>query len=207
MTALLLLALTLTRLVDAAGPPARTCGLPKAAAFYDERRRAGITFSSDVSLVYWLTPDGRVLKGEIDRLQVTRGRFTLTSSSPKLTIVARGDLNIGRISASAVERTGSAPAASARTARVSDPGRRTHSLVVQHGQVQWKDCPPGQPATTAPDPARADLYNCDYFRTQADAQAFLRRYPKDPSRLDRDRNGIACEANPPPFDRALVRRT
>src|SRR5829696_5189121 len=41
-----------------------------------------------------------------------------------------------------------------------------------------------------------DVLNCDQFNSQADAQAFLRRHPSDPSRLDEDDgqdDGIACE--------------
>jgi Excalibur calcium-binding domain len=36
--------------------------------------------------------------------------------------------------------------------------------------------------------------NCDYFRTQAEAQAFFEQAgPNDPHRLDDDGDGIACE--------------
>ena len=36
--------------------------------------------------------------------------------------------------------------------------------------------------------------NCDYFRTQAEAQAFFEQAgPNDPHRLDDDGDGLACE--------------
>jgi hypothetical protein len=65
---------------------------------------------------------------------------------------------------------------------------------------------PTRTATPTGNPATADLYNCPDFPSQAEAQAFLRRYPNDPSRLDQDRNGIACEGNPPPRDLTPVPR-
>ncbi len=39
--------------------------------------------------------------------------------------------------------------------------------------------------------------DCRDFATQAQAQAFYERFaPRDPHRLDRDRDGLACEALP-----------
>jgi hypothetical protein len=52
-----------------------------------------------------------------------------------------------------------------------------------------------------------DIYNCSDFPSQAAAQAYLRQYPSDPSRLDADRDGIACESNKAPFDKTPVTRT
>ncbi len=46
----------------------------------------------------------------------------------------------------------------------------------------------------------ADLYNCSDFANQAAAQAFLRSDPSDPSRLDGDHNGIACQSLSCPCD-------
>jgi micrococcal nuclease len=73
--------------------------------------------------------------------------------------------------------------------------------------------PAGAPsAVTSPgfDPAayvgRGDAYDCGHFRSQADAQAVLRADPRDPNRLDGDRDGIACEANPAPLDLQRVPR-
>lgn len=45
-----------------------------------------------------------------------------------------------------------------------------------------------------------DVYECEDFPSQAAAQAFLRRYPHDPSELDTNRDGIACESNAAPRD-------
>lgn len=39
-------------------------------------------------------------------------------------------------------------------------------------------------------------YNCTDFSTQAEAQRYFNMYPGDPSGLDRDFDGIACESNP-----------
>ena len=44
------------------------------------------------------------------------------------------------------------------------------------------------------------------FSSQADAQAVLRADPSDPNRLDGDQDGVACERNPPPYDRVPVPR-
>jgi micrococcal nuclease len=72
--------------------------------------------------------------------------------------------------------------------------------------------PPAAPPTTPPgafDPTRylnqGDRYNCNDFRSQADAQAVLRADPSA-NRLDTDRDGIACESNPPPRDTVRVPR-
>ncbi|MDP9425452.1 MAG: hypothetical protein M3P37_05300 [Actinomycetota bacterium] len=52
-----------------------------------------------------------------------------------------------------------------------------------------------------------DLFDCDDFASQADAQAELRNDPSDPYGLDGPRGtgssgtpGVACEDNPPPTD-------
>lgn len=52
----------------------------------------------------------------------------------------------------------------------------------------------------SPSARAADLYNCSDFANQAAAQAFLRSDPSDPSRLDGDHNGIACESLKCPCD-------
>jgi outer membrane biosynthesis protein TonB len=54
--------------------------------------------------------------------------------------------------------------------------------------------------TASPSAHAADLYNCSDFANQAAAQAFLRSDPSDPSRLDGNNNGIACESLPCPCD-------
>jgi len=69
---------------------------------------------------------------------------------------------------------------------------------------------PQAPPAGAFDPARylnqGDRYNCNDFRSQADAQDVLRADPTDPNRLDTDRDGLACESNPPPRDTVRVSR-
>ncbi|MGR3483908.1 MAG: excalibur calcium-binding domain-containing protein [Paracoccaceae bacterium] len=46
-------------------------------------------------------------------------------------------------------------------------------------------------------PALAQDRICSDFRTQAEAQAFFEaNRPGDPHRLDRDRDGVACESLP-----------
>jgi hypothetical protein len=53
---------------------------------------------------------------------------------------------------------------------------------------------------------KGDAYNCNAFQSQAEAQAVLRADPRDPNRLDTDRDGIACENNPAPRDSTPVPR-
>lgn len=75
--------------------------------------------------------------------------------------------------------------------------------------------PPGPTATARPastdfDPTKyigqGDKYNCSAFKSQADAQAVLRADPSDPNKLESNKDGIACESNPPPYDRTPVPR-
>jgi hypothetical protein len=47
---------------------------------------------------------------------------------------------------------------------------------------------------------------CADFPSQSAAQAYLRANPSDPSGLDRDRDGVACESSPAPRDMRRVRR-
>ncbi|HET8567768.1 MAG TPA: excalibur calcium-binding domain-containing protein [Candidatus Limnocylindria bacterium] len=53
---------------------------------------------------------------------------------------------------------------------------------------------------------QGDRYDCADFASQALAQAVLRADPRDPNRLDGDRDGIACETNPAPKDLVPVPR-
>ena len=69
------------------------------------------------------------------------------------------------------------------------------------------------PPAVAPPPfdprpylGQGDRYDCGHFASQAQAQSVLRANPADPNQLDPDRNGIACDTNPPPYDRAPVPR-
>jgi endonuclease YncB( thermonuclease family) len=66
------------------------------------------------------------------------------------------------------------------------------------------------PVITGFDPTKyigqGDRYNCSAFASQAEAQAVLRADPRDPNRLDADRDGIACETNRAPRDLNPVQR-
>lgn len=52
--------------------------------------------------------------------------------------------------------------------------------------------PPSNSSQTRGRPTRD--YDCKDFRSQAEAQRMLEAYPGDPFRLDRDKDGIACES-------------
>jgi hypothetical protein len=59
------------------------------------------------------------------------------------------------------------------------------------------------PPTATPPPASpssqylpGDAYDCSDFATQAEAQAYFDAVPGDPSHLDENGNGIACETSP-----------
>lgn len=41
-----------------------------------------------------------------------------------------------------------------------------------------------------------DIYNCSHFSYQEEAEEYLHKWPTDPSRLDGDHDGIACEELP-----------
>ncbi len=67
--------------------------------------------------------------------------------------------------------------------------------------------PAPPPVVHAKPPTRARNLNCKDFASQAAAQAALRNDPSDPHGLDRNRDGVACERNPPPYDRSPVLRS
>jgi hypothetical protein len=84
------------------------------------------------------------------------------------------------------------------------------SAIAAPGPVTVASPAPPAPPTVAPPVTGTipgDIYNCSDFPSQASAQAYLRQYPSDPSRLDADNDGIACESNKAPFDRVPVPRT
>jgi hypothetical protein len=68
--------------------------------------------------------------------------------------------------------------------------------------------PTTDPAAGVPPPGfeptayigHGNAHNCPDFKSQAEAQAVLRADPSDPNVLDQDKDGIACESNPPPRD-------
>jgi hypothetical protein len=74
------------------------------------------------------------------------------------------------------------------------------------------ESPPTTPSLLPPgfDPSRylgrGNAYECSSFASQAEAQAVLRADPTDPNVIDRNRDGIACEDNPPPRDNQRVTR-
>jgi hypothetical protein len=45
------------------------------------------------------------------------------------------------------------------------------------------------------DESTEELFDCDDFPSRALAQRFLAEYPHDPSGLDGDDDGVACEDN------------
>jgi len=53
---------------------------------------------------------------------------------------------------------------------------------------------------------KGNAFNCPAFASQAQAQAVLRADPRDPNKLDPDRDGIACESNRAPKDTTPVKR-
>jgi len=65
---------------------------------------------------------------------------------------------------------------------------------------------PEQGAATADSSGRTgNIFNCSDFSTQQEAQAELDRDPSDPSRLDGDDDGIACESLPGSSDTTVNR--
>ncbi|MPZ27558.1 MAG: hypothetical protein GEV12_14410 [Micromonosporaceae bacterium] len=88
---------------------------------------------------------------------------------------------------------------------VYDSGRPGHVLVSNltiGGEPVLFQAPPApdpdptKPADPPADPPAGDDLNCDDFATQEEAQAELDADPSDPSGLDRDKDGIACETLP-----------
>jgi len=53
---------------------------------------------------------------------------------------------------------------------------------------------------------RGNAFECTAFASQAEAQAVLRADPTDPNVIDQNRDGLACETNPPPRDTRRVPR-
>jgi hypothetical protein len=80
-------------------------------------------------------------------------------------------------------------------------------------EVPAEPAPPARPSSNLPagfNPqsyiGQGDRYNCSHFPSQAAAQAVLRADPRDPNRLDTDRDGVACESNRAPRDLERVPR-
>lgn len=102
----------------------------------------------------------------------------------------------------------------------TSPGDPTVPLAAQPSVTTPAPSPTQAPVTTQP-PTTSNLppgfnprayigqgnrYNCGDFPSQAAAQAVLRADPSDPNQLDADRDGIACETNPPPRETTPVPR-
>jgi hypothetical protein len=51
---------------------------------------------------------------------------------------------------------------------------------------------------------RSTSYDCPDFPSQSAAQYYVELYPGDPSRLDGDHDGAACEDNPSPYGAEVV---
>jgi micrococcal nuclease len=64
-------------------------------------------------------------------------------------------------------------------------------------QVEYSKPTPSTPQNTSlPSCARGGDCDCSDFKTQREAQRVLDAFPGDPHRLDRDKDGIACESLP-----------
>ena len=84
----------------------------------------------------------------------------------------------------------------------ADRGPDARPAEADHGPVP--DVRPECPRPAAP--AGPTGGKCADYASQAQAQAALRRDPVSAGRLDDDRDGIACESNPAPTDKAPVVR-
>lgn len=101
----------------------------------------------------------------------------------------------------AFERLGATAGGSARTITFSPRG--AEGDVQLCAQIERWDLNTGQ-FVVAADAAIAhtqgaipgDIYNCRNFAYQEEAQAYLQKWPTDPSNLDGDNDGIACEELP-----------
>lgn len=113
----------------------------------------------------------------------------------------------------AVRRTGTltpvAASAKPATGSTPSPGPAAGSPVPRRSP---SPATVAKPALLPPgfDPNRylgqGNLYECSSFDSQAEAQAVLRADPTDPNVIDRNRDGLACEDNPPPRDTERVPR-
>jgi hypothetical protein len=131
----------------------------------------------------------------------------LPTSTPLATLVPT-PTNTPLLSPSGGSATATAIARATQAALTASPTAtsRATSPTTTPSSAPSATSVPTSTATPLPPEATQDLYNCSDFRSQAAAQAFLRRYPSDPSRLDANRDGIACESNPAPYDLTPVPR-
>lgn len=90
------------------------------------------------------------------------------------------------------------------TRTIAFPPRAAEGDVQLCAQIEdWETGPGGQTiaafdtaVTRTQGAIPGDIYNCRDFGYQEDAQAYLRKWPTDPSNLDGDNDGLACEDLP-----------
>ena len=107
----------------------------------------------------------------------------------------------GRVQPGGSQPTGAQPI---RTTPMPDPSASSPSRPAPAPGVSGSAPPAAGGAGRAG--GRGSRIDCPDFPNQAAAQAVLRADPSDPHHLDLDRDGIACEKNPPPRDTERVRR-
>jgi hypothetical protein len=108
------------------------------------------------------------------------------------------------------------PSLSPSPGRSPVPGRSPSPAAASRPTQTPAATPEPQPPVTSSDlptgfdPTRylgqGNAYECSSFASQAEAQAVLRADPTDPNVIDRNRDGMACEDNPPPYDTVRVPR-
>lgn len=231
--ALVLTACSIALVLTFSGSPAeaRCSSVPD---FVFASPSGGVAYSAADRRMSFLTADGEELLGENTKIFRSRHWLTAVSHSRELTVVVRLNLRTGTALAAAVQR--GEPDSRTRTGRISYTIRALNARPLNPdctARTAPTPTPIRTPTATAtatptrtasatrtvtptatraptrtphPDEAHADAYNCGNFDSQAEAQAFLRRYPSDPSRLDWNNDGIACEDNPPPHDWTPVAR-
>jgi hypothetical protein len=138
---------------------------------------------------------------------VTQAGATRTPTSPTLPPVA---------AAPASTPSPEAPPAASSPSVAEAPPAASSPGVAQAPRPARSPTVPRATATPRPlvppgfDPnqyiGRGNRYECRSFASQAEAQAVLRADPSDPNVIDQNRDGIACEDNPPPRDNQRVPR-
>ncbi len=74
----------------------------------------------------------------------------------------------------------------------SSPSKATHNNSIESRSPKVVGSASEQAGKNLPDCTRSDC-NCSDFKIQAEAQAVLKAFPDDPYKLDRNRDGMACE--------------
>lgn len=191
-------------------PKADPCPPIKKVRYADRLLGSSVEYDPDKKLLTFITPDGRRLEGTNAR-RIGKRKINVTARSPALTIVMQADLVRGQAQVRATERD-----------EETGASIQSHRLFVLQGGNRIEPCrptgplkppPPTSPPQTSVKPfdpkkfiGQGDHYDCKHFSSQARAQAVLRADARDPNKLDRDRDGIACEDNPAPRDEVKVKR-